>query len=93
MKIDDEILKKIRQCGLLQFDIDYISDLLGIDTSELVAEMQNKDSEVRKNYVKGRKEALLIVRKLLFTKVQDGDLSAIKQFIDLIDEVNRTCPI
>ena len=94
MKIDDETLKKIHQCGLYQFDQAFIADLLGMDKEKLANEMRDEDSDVRKYYVKGRKEARLVMRQLLYTAAtKDGNLAAIKQINDLIDVADATFPI
>ena len=76
-KLGVDILQQIEQAGGCQFTIEQSATLLDLRVSQL------QRGEGALAYIKGKLKAQSVIRAKLYKAAQDGDTSAIKQFIEL----------
>ena len=83
MELSEDDLKKIESFGILGYDFDTIIVLLNInDVKAFYNLWHDANSEVQKRYNKGVIHGKYKIDKMLFDKIAEGDLAALKMFED-----------
>lgn len=80
MKYDDNILKKVTACGIFQYDVQRVINVLDLnadDEKQFIIDFANPDHPVSKAFKKGIDQAEFAIDSALFQKVQKGDLKAL----------------
>lgn len=81
MEYTEEILKKITQCGVLQYPLSKIINVLDIDdVKSFTKDFDDKNSSVYKAYKKGSDKSDFLLDTKLLSMAQGGNMSAINKF-------------
>ena len=67
-------------CGRMQFSVEQTALQLGVRPAVVATEPMSAD------YMRGRLDGLLEVRRALYEKAQAGDMTAIKEYLDCYEE-------
>lgn len=97
MQITKDIKHKIRNFGALQYSPDKICTLLGlepVERAELIAELNNPTSELKRTYEQSKAIADYNIDAELTKKAEKGDIMAIleiekKQYMRNVDETRK----
>jgi hypothetical protein len=80
MEYTDDFLKKIMQCGLLNYPASKIINIFDIeDEEQFLNDFKNPSSLLAKHYQKGVDRADFSIDSKLFDAASKGDLKALKE--------------
>ncbi|MBR1960618.1 MAG: hypothetical protein IKA34_08645 [Bacteroidales bacterium] len=82
--LTEEQKQELITLGELQWEEDKIAAFFGWDRKALHREMANPDSEISMLYLRGSLQAKFQLESRLLTDARDGNLTAAKQFSDLM---------
>lgn len=74
----DDLKRKIKQCGGLQFTVDETALLCEIDGDAI-----RKDADLTSEYLTGRLQSQHMARTMILREVRDGNLPACRQLLQL----------
>jgi hypothetical protein len=85
----EEVLNEITEFAKIQFGLDEIALLIGVDIADLKSGINDKNSPIYLAYFKGQLLAEAELRKSIYQMAKSGSTPAQKQFTELINQ-NKT---